>query len=387
MHKIPKIALLVSTERRFGRDLLAGIAKYAKIHGPWVFYREPPDYMCIDSKKRLARLKEWGPDGIIARETIIIDKIISLNIPTIAAPYGEKLIPGVPNIITKGTETGKMAAEHLLDCGFCRFAYFGAGGMGWSIKRKRGFSKRLKEAGFNVHSLTPKSIAQLPWEKQQNTLAKWLESLPKPIGIMACAGEFALNILEACKVMDLCIPEEVAVITTDNDELIYDLSFPPLSSVVYNTPKSGYEAAEVLERMMQGKKITNKIIYVEPVHVARRQSTDILAIDDQIVAKAISFIRRNSKYSINVNDVVNYVKLSRPELGKRFKSSIGHTVLAEITRFRTNEIINMLLKTDLSVSQIALRLGFPDDKHISRYFRKQTGLTPKAYQAKFGKKI
>ncbi|MHC4124789.1 MAG: XylR family transcriptional regulator, partial [Planctomycetota bacterium] len=383
MQNIPKIALLLSTTRKFSRDLIRGIIQYSKIHGPWKFYREPPDYIHLDVKKRFTRLKKWCPNGIITQDTTILEKILSMGMPTIIASDEKEITADIPKIITNNYEIGKMAAKHLLERGFCYFAYFGFTDTLWSMERYKGFSEEIRQAGSKTHLCKNlEHVKHLPWEKMQDTLTKWLKSLPKPIGIMACAGEFALNITEACKAPKLCIPEEVALITTDNDELIYELSHPPITSISYDTSRAGYEAAELLDKMIVGNKITNQTILVEPTYVETRLSTDILAIEDQEVAKAIHFIRTNSKKNINVNNVLDHVILSRCELNKRFRKYISRTVHEEITRIRINEIIFMLLNTNLSISQIALKLNFPYNKNISRYFQKQTGMSPQAYRAK-----
>jgi LacI family transcriptional regulator len=386
--KIPKVLLLVSTERGFGRDLIRGITRYVKVYGPWSFYREPPYFISLGKREKLSRLRKWQPNGIITRDLKSVKTMVDQGIPTIIASYEEKLVPNMPNIISDGYKIGQMAAEHLLERGFQQFAFFGLDDLGGSIERGKGFFERIKQAGFETSFCKKlKFTSDSSWENIPHILVKWLKSLPKPIGIMASSGELALNVLEASKSIPLYVPEEISLITTDNDELIYNLSYPPVSSIAYNTEKAGYEAAELLGKMMAGEKITPlPTILIEPTHVEQRLSTDSTAIEDPKVAKALSFIRENSQNPINVDKVLDHVILSRRELNKRFKRILGRTVLNEIARVRTNEIALMLLKTDLPISQISKTLGFTDDKHISRYFKGSMGLSPKAYRAKHSNK-
>jgi len=183
------------------------------------------------------------------------------------------------------------------------------------------------------------------------------------------------------------VPDEVAVIGVDNDELICDLTTPPLSSIALNHEKAGYRAAQLLDKMMAGKRVDSKsIISLEASHVVTRQSTDVLAIDDQEVAKALRFIHQHSNEAIQVSDVADIVTVSRRVLECRFREVLNRSVHDEIRRARVERASRMLVATDLTVSQIVLRLGYPSDKHTTRQFRKEKGMTPLQYRKKFGRK-
>jgi LacI family transcriptional regulator len=203
---------------------------------------------------------------------------------------------------------------------------------------------------------------------------------------MACNDDRGEWVIEACKIAGLSVPDNIAIIGVDNDQLICDLCSPPLSSIVMNVEKAGYEAAALLDKMMSGEKIHNSEIPIQPTHVAVRQSTDTLAINDSDVVAAIRFIRSHSKDVIQVNDVVNVVPLSRRVLEKRFRSILGHSIFDEIRRVRVEQIIQMLAETEMSVSEIAQVLGFPDVAHVSRYFSKEKGMSPLAYRKQYLRK-
>lgn len=384
MPKIRKVVLLITPSREYTRGLLRGVAMYSRIQGLWAFYR-PLDYREPKGKERLLPLmKTWDPDGIFMREPHKIEEIIAMGVPTISCPYTRERIPGITNIITDHSSVGKMAAEHLLERGFQRFAYCGFDDWWWSRKRGEVFGKTAAEAGYPTHFYPqPRAKAKRTWDKELPIIADWLLALPKPIGLMACNDDRGEWIIEACKIAGLNVPDEVAIVGVDNDPLICDLCNPPLSSIVLNVEKAGYEAAAQLDKMMAGEKVTSFEIHVQPTHVAVRQSTDILAVDDASVAAAIRFIRRCSKMVIQVSDVVGAVSLSRRVLEKRFRAILGHSIHDEIRRARVEQIIQMLAETTMSISEIAQALGFPDVAHISRYFRREKGVSPLTYRKRY----
>lgn len=205
---------------------------------------------------------------------------------------------------------------------------------------------------------------------------------------MFCGYDFwGEYVIQACKIAHLHVPEEVAVIGVNNDEFICDLTDPPLSSISLNTEIAGYEAAAILDRLIAREKITQPQVMVHPIGVVTRQSTDVLAIKDSDVVEAVRFIRQNIQKGIQVDEVANAVFLSCRTLYKKFQQFLGHSVHAEIKRARIEVIGRMLLETDLSVSQIALTLWFPDIDHISRYFQSEKGANPLDFRKKFCRNI
>jgi LacI family transcriptional regulator len=203
---------------------------------------------------------------------------------------------------------------------------------------------------------------------------------------MACNDDRGRQITEACKVAGLDVPEQVAIIGVDNDELVCELSDPPLSSVALNVERGGYEAAELLDEMMSGRKRKKKNIIVEPTRIVTRQSTDVLAVEDRDVAKAIRFIREHSTEPIQVADVVNAATMCRRALQKRFREMLNRSIHAEIRRVRTTQAAQMLMETNLSTADIARSLGYAGLEKFSRYFKREKAMSPLAYRKKYGKK-
>jgi LacI family transcriptional regulator len=188
-------------------------------------------------------------------------------------------------------------------------------------------------------------------------------------------------VLTACRHAGLSVPEEVAIIGVDDDEFICTLTHPPLSSVNLSTEIAGYEAASVLDRMMRGKKYTNKIIPIQVSNIVTRQSSDILAINDPIVAQAVKFIREHVREPVQIDDVLRHVMISRRSLYDKFKRSMNCSVHGYIKKNRIEHIERLLLETEMTISQIAYHMGFSSDDHIATYFRSVKGMNPYAFRA------
>jgi LacI family transcriptional regulator len=382
--KRPQVALLIETSRAYGRGLLRGIATYARLNGPWALFSQdrgnidpPPDW-----------LEQWSGDGIISRvEDRVLEKaIIEKGLPAI--DLRGKFDLDMPLIETNDRRVVEMAADHLMDRGFRHYAYCGFAGANYSERRLAYFPPYLLKAGHTCHVYPPTDSRPGRTQKEQEQhgilyaedLARWIESLPKPVGIMACSDLRGLQVLNACRAIDVAVPEEVAVIGVDNDELQCELSDPPLSSVEPNTEKIGYEAAALLDRMMQGEEAESPKMFVEPIGVVTRQSTDVLAIEDRHVAAALSFIRRHACDGINVEDVLRHHKIARSSLERRFNKAIGRTPKAEIVRVQIDRVKQLLAATDYILPRIAELAGFKHSEYMSVVFKQKTGQTPGQYR-------
>ncbi len=382
MSTVPKVILLIESSRSSGRSLLRGIADYARHHGPWAFYWEPGGL-----EKVWPRLKSLDADGIILRDVEKVEEVLAYGLPAIVVGHSKREIPGLINVTTDSATIGKMAAEHLLNCGCRQFAYCGFEDIPWSELRGESFSRRIAQAGFGTHFYQPPSSrAQRSWKSEQLFMARWLKALPKPLGVMAGNDDRGQHVIEACKIAALRVPDEVAIIGADNDELVCELSDPPMSSVAINFERAGYESAQLLHRLMAGRRMASGKILVQATHVEARQSTDLFAIEDAEVVKALRFIRGHAREPMQVADVVAAVALSRRVLEKRFRKLLGRSVLSEIRRVRVDQICRMLVETNQSISQIAFALGYEGIEHIARYFRAEKQMTPLAYRKQYGRK-
>jgi len=381
-----KIILLFDISEEYGKNLLKGITRYSKEHGPWVFCRMPLHYReTLGMDRVLEFAKEWEADGIIAQlyNSSDIRKILDAGIPIIAEDFKERF-SDIPNITGGYFETGRMGAEYFLNKGFKNFAFYGFRNIVWSRERAEGFEEFVTEHGYTVHSYEHEEMPSRElWHYMPSALSQWLKSIPKPIAIMACDDERGNHITEACKHAGIQIPEEIAVLGVDNDELTCNLSDPPLSSINLDIEHGGYETARLMDLLILNKQTGRYDIIVKPTHVITRQSTDICATTDKYIAAALKYIHLNIDNNINVKDVLKKVPLSRRALEIRFFEVTGSAVYKYICNLRIQKFTNKLLETDKSIAEIAIESGFSESKNLSRLFKQIKGTTPLKYRRKF----
>lgn len=365
-----KVLLLIESSRTFGRELLYGIVRYSRNIGGWSFYREtsgikPPVPLTLNT----------DADGMIVRDSMLEGSLTETKIPTIIVLHEQGRVNNIPVVIADNRIIAGLAGEHLLSKGLKNFAFCGFSNYSWSNERQFYFSEFIKSAGYktdiyeNPHTKNPDS-----WYKEFTDIQEWLKSLPKPVGLMACNDDRGQHILEACKVLGIKIPEEISVIGVDNDSIICELGEPPLTSIALNTEIAGFAAAALLDRLMKGEKMSGQRIIVNGTHVVQRQSTDVLAINDENVKCALRYIRQNAKNKIKVDDVVEQTVLSRRSLENHFRNTIHRSIVEEIRRIRVESISRMLVETNLTISEITEIFNFTDIEHISRYFKQEKGM-------------
>ncbi|MBK1825669.1 XylR family transcriptional regulator [Haloferula rosea] len=385
----PRVALLIESSRSYGRELLMGIASYVRVHGPWSIEFEEGD----PAEHFPKWFSRWNWDGVIAR----------VSTPAIAEILGDTGVPvvdlsgslpdaGFPRIRSDEEAVGRMAAEHLLSRGFKNFAFCGFNGMDWSDLRRASFERRVAEAGFECQvfqkpGISPSSAevdGEHHGELQERELMAWLKSLPKPCGVMACNDARGRQVLTCCREVSVPVPDEVAVIGVDRDEVFCELSVVPLSSVILNTQQIGFEAAALLARLMDGEATEFSSTIVSPVGVMARQSTDVLAIDDRHIAAALKHIREHACSGLDVESLLKVVPLSRSVLERRFSKILGKSPKTEILRVRLNRVRALLAESDLTLAEVAEKTGFEHPEYMSRLFKKKVGVTPGEFRRRSG---
>lgn len=382
--RTPKVALLIETARGYGRSLLRGIVRYTRLHGAWGFYVTPGDF-----EQAVPKLRSWGGTGIIARiETPKVARaILRASLPTIALDLStEQLGRGNPlsrlsEVASDSRHAAEMAAEHLLERGFSHYAFVGVADRIWSERREESYRERIRAAGLEPHVYRPPSRKRdRAWDSEQVLLARWLEKLPKPIGLMACNDDRGREVLEACRTAGIRVPDEISVVGIDNDELLCELADPPLSSVALNAEGGGYRAAALLDRMMRGRIRRARRLVVEPLHVVTRRSTDIVALDDDEVARALRFIHDHVARPIGIDDVVEHLQISRRALEIRFRREVGRTIHTEIQRVRLERARRILQESNLPIPGVADAAGYGSASYLSQVFKREVGMTPAKYR-------
>ncbi|MEI6235314.1 MAG: DNA-binding transcriptional regulator [Planctomycetota bacterium] len=377
MKKQPRVALLIETSNAYGRGLLRGVVAYAREHRPWSFYfveqgrGDPPPQW----------LSSWDGDGIIARieNERIARAVAESGLPAVDISAA-RLMPSIPWVETNDAAVAHMVAEHVLERGFKHFGFCGDARFNWSTWRCTHFTETIRAAGFDCSIYNPSEKKQVPVEAHIAGIGDWLKTLPKPAGIMACYDIRAQQVLAACRDLQVPVPDEVAVVGVDNDELLCDLCSPPLSSVLLNHQKAGYEASRLLDRMMSGLPVELSGHLIEPLRLEIRQSSDVLAIHDADVSKAMHLIREHACDGIDVSDVLRTVPVSRRVLESRFKKLLGVTPHEEILRVKLRRVKQLLLDTSLPLTEIARRTGFEHVEYLSVAFKRETGTTPRIFR-------
>ncbi len=373
------VALMIETSNAYARNLLGGIVSYIRANEPWSVYlpelqrgANPPSW-----------LKNWKGDGLIVRiETdAIANAVRKLKTPVVDVSAARH-VPNIPWVETNDAEIARLACEHFRERGFEHLAFCGEPEFNWSAWREEAFVQCAADAGreCTVFHARSRHSRRFSMSRERARLTKWILSLPRPVGVFACYDIKAQQILDICRESNLKVPEELALLGVDNDELLCDLCTPPLSSVIPAAHRTGREAARLLDTLMNGGKVHQQSHLIEPLGVATRRSTDVLAIDDPDIAAAVRFIRDHASDGINVKDVLKQVPLSRRVLEKRFHEIVGRTPHQEITRRRVNRIRQLLVETDLTLSQIAQRTGFQNEEYMSVTFRRAMNVPPGQYR-------
>lgn len=370
MQERPHVALIVETSVVYGREILRGIARYLGTHSRWsVFLDEreleapPPEW-----------LLDWKGNGVICRSTT----------PAIAAALRARGMPvvdlndrfgdlGLPRISSDMAAIGRLAATELRSQGFERIAYCGFEDEAWCEARLAGVREVTEPV--SIFRTPWKALREHAWQEERDLVSAWLESIPRPFGVVACNDARGHHVLDACRALGLAVPEEVAVIGVDNAETFCALCDPPLSSVVPDAERIGYESAALLQRIMKGESVSSSRT-VPPKGIARRQSTDSVAIPDPMVAKAVRFIRENCHHPIGVSDVAIRAGVSRSTLERRFRSVLDRSPHDEIQRGRLARVQSLLRETDWSVARIAGATGYDHPEYLLVQFKRELGLTP-----------
>ncbi|MDQ0917823.1 DNA-binding transcriptional regulator [Paenibacillus sp. V4I5] len=370
-----QVALLIETSNGYARGLLSGINTYLRENRPWSIFLSEYSRNNTD----LSWLREWQGDGIIARieneQTARFIKDACLPTVDLSA---SRMIPSLPYVETNDQSIAQLAAEHFLERGFKHIGFYGDSRFRWSKLRCTYLEVYLAERGYHCHAFEASEnlLGEKSWKTEKDKLVQWLYDLPKPIGIMACYDICGQQLLEACRIARIPVPDEVAVLGVDNDELLCELSNPPLSSIQTNAVKTGYQAAELLERMMSGEVIGGQMHLIEPLNVQVRLSTDVLAVEDKMVSDAVRFIRNHAYDDIQVQDILDQLKVSRRILESRFQKVLGRTPHDEIINVKLKLVKKLLLDTKLSLAVIAERIGFKHTEYMSVVFKRATGIRP-----------
>ena len=378
-----RITLLFNANKVYDRTVLQGIGEYLQnSKSGWDVYLDE------DFRYRERTLEVWAGDGIIADmdDPDIVEAVSDLSIPVVGVGgsyHRADEYPAFPYVATDNAAIASAAFEHLKDRGLESFAFYGlpeSRYKRWSAERERAFVSSVRAAGYPCSVYRGVETRPELWRTALEHLEAWLTSLPRPVGVMAVTDSRARHLLQVCRKPGLLVPEEVAIIGVDNDEVARFVSPVPLSSVEQATREMGHKAARLLHRMLSGFQLNDAPCVVPPVGVVARASSDYQAAKDPQVIQALHYIRKYACQGIKVEDVLSFVGRSRSTLERRFRAERGHSIHHEIHQARLARACELLRSTDGPIADVAAACGFPSVQYLYTVFKKHTGLTPVAYR-------
>jgi LacI family transcriptional regulator len=274
-----------------------------------------------------------------------------------------------------------MAAEHLLERGFTNLASIGkpGGTADYSVKRQEAFEETVRLRDLCPLRFPYPSSGRRKIEVTE-AISGWLHGLPKPVGIMGTTDQLATWVVNACFVMDIRVPEDVAVIGVDNEHVYCETAFPPLSSVDLDHESRGARVVALLDELMQGKKPPRAAVLVPPKEITVRQSTDVTAVSDPVLIATLTYIRDHAKEGIGVKDVVSRVPACRRRVEILFRKHLNRTIADEIRRVQLARAQVLLTTSDMPIEQVAFESGFREAARLYEAFRKSHSITPAQYR-------
>jgi len=387
--RMPHVVLWLPTSIKACREILRGVLQYVHFHGPWAVH-------LIDElrvKKKLFDPVAWGCTGMIVdmRDRAQAERLLAAGVPAVLSHVPDDVLAakhplsGRCRLQCENGLIGTRAAEHLLERRFRHFAFVGdVQGVSWSEARRDAFCRRLAKAGYSCTVYPRLSPSEREdFSQEQAKLCGWLRALPKPVALFAANDARARQVLDSCLKTDSLVPQDIAVLGVDNDELICETAHPQLSSIQMTTERAGFEAARALDALMRETAPARRRPTVIPFgfsHLVTRRSTETVQIADVLVARAVEFIRINAGIVVTVEDLVRHLHVSRRWLEKRFKAHMGRTVYAEILRIRLERVQTLLRESSEPIEEIADACGFASASHLGTQFRRHFDTTPAAYR-------
>lgn len=369
-----KVAIYMNLTELHHQGIAKGVLRYAREHDGWQIFGTYWPMLAVDD------FRNWRGDGIIAdvQTRADVDLLTAADIPVVDIA-GALRDPRLSLVTNDNVATGRLAAMHFLENGFSSFAFCGSENSMWSEERLTGFAQGLAEADF-VPSVFRKKHAWWYASRMSQALGKWLAKEKRPVGVFAANDIIGMNVVGACRLARLRIPEDVALVGVDNEEMLCELSTPPMSSFPFNRLEIGTRAAERLDALMSGRTMSRAAVRVEVMPLIVRASSMTLVLSDPLIGEVLSFIRKNAANFLDVHSVAEAFNTSRRSLERHFRAQIGHTLLEEIHQVRIKEAKRMLRDTNLPLVKVSLRCGFKTHNRFNMTFKKYTGVLPKEYR-------
>ncbi len=377
LRKRKRVALFMGLADTYEHGIARGIVKFAKAHVEWDLFGYGWMFRPFDV------VEAWQGDGIIARIESAADaqRLRGLRCPVVDVA-GAYTAPSFWSVVNDDEATGREAGDYLLSCGFQRFAFCGVTGTGWSEKRAGGFLDTVKKADPSPAVFTQ----SLPWWESvsaRGRLARWLLGLSRPVGLFACNDTAGLKVSGLCRELGITVPEEMAIIGVDDEDVLCEMASPSQSSIELDCEEIGYRAAALLDDIFvanAGSVPPKRPILVAPRDVVERESTRVYTSDDPLVQQTMRFIRLNGAKPLSVTEILRVVPASRRNLETRFKKATGRTLKEEIVRAHLSQARSLLRSTRLTMADVASQSGFTSVQRFYEVFRTAEKMTPGTYR-------
>ncbi len=379
--RLRRIVTLMGSSMAWREQVMEGIAGYAHEQGPWHVYTAPEGF-----EDTLFFSKGYQWDGVIAR---VASRRLAKAIQTLGVPavnLSQLHIAGVdlPRVGVDEFGHTQLALQHLLSGGFRRFAYCGFSAA--AEQRSRAFSQQVKALRYECADYRhfTRLSDDVEWQRRQRELVRWIRQLTKPIGILAWNADTACQLVEACNLARVKVPDAVAIVAGDDDRMKCELCDPTVSAIEFPAKQIGYEAAALLDGLMSGAKITQPHLIVAASGIITvRQSSDAASLADRDVHLAVQFIRDHAAEAIDVSQVAQHLQVSRRWLERHFQRALSRSPNDEIRRARMELSRRYLLETDWPTQRVARGAGLRSASYLNRVFRQEMGLTPGAFRERY----
>ncbi|MEM8945828.1 MAG: DNA-binding transcriptional regulator [Planctomycetota bacterium] len=380
MRKRARVALLIDTATTWGSGLIEGIADYAHNSAEWHLFLGP-----FGKYDHMLMPQGWDGEGVIARVNSqeLADQLVQRQIPAVNVSwytFGDKQIP---RCTCDEVDIARRAVEYFLDRGFRQFAYCGSSVREHYVDRVgQAYVDTLQSQAHACARYTPQADPEgfLPRSEDLNRLTTWLQGLPKPVALLAFDSIQARFVTEACQLAGIEVPHEVAVLGGEHDLLSCTISKPELSSIDHSPHRVGFAAAEMLAKLMEGEQVRDEPMLLPASRVITRQSTDTVALNDDLLAACVQFIKSNSHKRIQVSDILASVPISRRALEKGFRKHLSRSPAEEIRRVRVLKAVTLLCDTSWPMPKIASACGFDRPELLTRAFRRELDMTPSQFR-------
>jgi len=378
----PHVLVTIPTANFTQRKILEGILGYAREKGPWLFHLNTGDI----AAQGLKRINLWGIDGIIAlsANTETLHRLLRFAKPTVLINVPRSIHVKRRNVVIvrrDNVNLGRMAAEHLLACGFRSFAFVGSPRAAeWSAERQSGFAKKINDAGFPCAIYpAPKPDECADFSLEAPRLGAWLKTLPKKTALYTVKDIRGQQILATCMDVGVFVPDDLAVLSTDDDEILCETTTPSLSSIALDGAHTGRICAKTLDDLLKCKK-RHPLVDIAFPRIVTRRSTDTFAISDPILARVMAHVRTHLSEAAKISDVAASLGISTRTIETKALRHFGHPIRTEINRLRLSEGIALLTNSRLSCAEIATRCGFCNASHFSRAVKAAFGHPPGVFR-------